>query len=345
MSKTYTLFVEGEDSVDYGSKKTAIKYGNASGKTYQVHSPSGAVVHAVRVEDEENPDGETRNVYPGASGETAPGAEEEDLIGDVSGETTPELSEELPKAGSKKFDVEALKKKISKLLAKAERTENEHERETFNAAAERMMLRLGINVAELEAAGEIKPEEVVETHRDWKGNYSISMVPFVATVARGFGNITILQSNFSAMLRRTYAIGLKSDVEQFNRLTDSLSLQVISALHRWQKENIESRRGLTDMEKYVQHRSFIEGFSTEVSRRLRELRAGEEEQASTGAALVLASKQERIDGWVSEKYGDLSARSRGAQRYSSLAASYGRAAGKTANLGEKSVGGKRGALR
>lgn len=261
---------------------------------------------------------------------------EEDLIGEPTEQPVP--------APEKSFDLAAMKDKIAKLLAKAERTDNEHERDAFNSQAERLMLKLGIARAELESAGEVKPEEIVEVVREWKGNYSIVMVPFVANVAEGFGNLTILQSTRSAMLRKTFIIGHKTDVEEFVALIDSLALQVLSALHRWQKEHKEERRGLTDMEKYVQHRSFISGFGLTVSSRLAEERKEEEQEASTGAALVLASKESRIKGWLDEKYPKLGTARGGMQQFSSRAARDGAVAGRTANLGNKSVGGKTGEL-
>lgn len=241
--------------------------------------------------------------------------------------------------------IEDLKKTIAGLLAKAERTDNEHERDTYNEQAERMMLRLGIERAELESVGEVKPEEIVEVRKEWTGNYSITMVDFVAAVARGFGNLTILQSkNHNGMLRTTFIIGHKSDVEEFCRLIDSLHLQVMSALKRWQRENREERRWLTDMEKYTQHRSFISAFGSAVRRRLQAERVEEEKVATPGAALVLASKMDRVTAWKNEQYTDLRNARTGARTWDSQAAGAGAEAGRRASLGEKAVGGTRGAL-
>lgn len=241
--------------------------------------------------------------------------------------------------------IEDLKRKIAGLLAKAEGTDNEHERDAFNAQAERMMLRLGIERAELESVGEVKPEEIVEERLEWKGNYSIVMVPFVSETAAAFGNLTVLQSkNFNGMTRWTYVIGHKSDVEEFVRLTNSLSVQVMSALRRWQREHREERRWLSDMEKYTQHRSFITGFGNAVARRLRDERREEEQEASTGAALVLASKMDRVMEWRDEQYTNLRKARGGVQTHSAFAASDGYVAGQQASLGEKAVGGSRQAI-
>jgi hypothetical protein len=243
------------------------------------------------------------------------------------------------------FDTAKLKDKIAKLLAKAEGTDNEHERDAFNAQAERMMLRLGIHRAELESAGTAKAEEIVEVHRDYTGNYSIVMIPFVHGLARAFGNLDMLQSvTRNGMLRRAYIIGHKSDVEEFLQLVDSLHMQVMAALKRWQKEHREERRYYTDMEKYTGNRSFIQGFGYTVATRLRDARKQEETVASPGAALVLVSKAERVQEWKNEKYSSLRPGRGGAKSYDSYAASAGASAGRSASLGEKGIGGSRAAL-
>lgn len=299
MKKTYTLFVDGGPSTGetYGSKKTAVKYGEASGKTFRVLSPSGTVVHEHTVSEPVQP--------------------------------------EEPK---KTFDLSEMKAKIAKLLAKAESTDNEHERDILNEKAEKLMLRLGIDAAELEAAGEIKPEEIIRVKREFGGNYAIVYIPFVADVANGFGNLTIIQTNYKDRLDRVaHIIGHESDVENFLTLLDSLLLQVKSALRRWQKENIEARRGLTDMVKYVQHRSFITGFGLQVNERLLALRTEIEEEASTGAALVLASKQDRVDDKAGEMFPKLKKAS-STKSWSQQGLHAGAKAGSTADIGQTRVG-------
>lgn len=314
MNKTYTLCI-GDVETQYGSKKTAVKYGEESGQSYTVLSPTGAIVAEVTVEAAPEPEQaeETVTAEP----------------------TTPEEESFSPR------DLGAMKTKIAKLLALAEKTENDDERDAFNDKAERLMVQLGIARAELESVGDVKPEKIIEVVREWRGNYSIVMVPFVHDVALGFGNLTVLQSTSSAMLRRTYIIGTETDVNEFLVLIDSLALQVISALRRWQKENADERRWLTDMEKYVQHRSFIAGFGQTVRNRLRTTRTVEEATASTGAALVLASKADRIASWVGETYPTMGTARGGMQTYSSVAAHAGRTAGQSANIGGKAVGGSK----
>ena len=328
-AKTYTLFVEGQDAVNYGSKKTAVKYGDESGKSYQVHSPSGAVVKAVEVP-----------VITAEEPVQEPETAEETEQAESTTQSAPEPVEECIDAPVDVRDLGAMKTKIAKLLSLAERTDNDAERDAFNDKAEHLMLRLGIARAELESVGKVKPEEIIERCKNWHGNYSIVMVPFVFDVAQGFGNLTILQSTSGPMLRRTYIVGHVSDVDAFQTLIDSLALQVLSALRRWQRENASERRDLTDMQKYVQNRSFITGFGKTVRARLEQTRTVEEKTASSGAAIVLASKADRVNAFLTSTYGEMKTARGGAQYHSSVGMMAGRRAGESADLGNKSVKGK-----
>lgn len=252
------------------------------------------------------------------------------------------LEHDVPTA-KKPVDIAKMKAKIAMMLAKAESTTFPEERDTFNAAAEKLMIRLGISIAELESVGERKQEEIVEVKRTYPGNYSISYIPFVHYVAQGFGHITILQQRTAGLARNAFVIGHKSDVETFLQLLDSLELQVKSALRQWQKDNIESRRGLTDMQKYLQHRSFIEGFGQRVGERLHERRTVEEETVSTGTALVLVGKDERVSEWIKDTYGETKGRATH-RNGSSIGYHAGRASGEKASLGEKGIKGTKGEL-
>lgn len=239
-------------------------------------------------------------------------------------------------------DATKMKAKISALLAKAESTTFPEERDLFNAGAEKLMIRLGITIAELESEGKVQAEKVVEVKRTYGGNYSISLIPFVCALADGFGHLTVLQSQGYGLARNAFIIGHESDVEQFTILLDSLFTQVMAALRVWQRENIEARRGLTDMQKYLQHRSFIEGFGQKVGARLTARRTTEEVGITTGTSLVLVGKQTRIDDWVSDAYPKLG-KTRG-HSFSYLGYNAGKASGATANLNDPSIGGQRGSI-
>ena len=353
MSKTYTLVLANGNSVEYGSKKTAVKYGEESGLSYKVFSPAGAVVADVTVEAEapEAPEEDLiGDVTPEAEapaneaveepedsvlGEEFQPGEAEDAVGDV-------MADEAP-VSTKPVDIEKMKDRIAMFLAKAEATNFDEERDTFNAAAEKLMIRLGIARAELEGRGEVKPEKIVEVRREYPGNYSISYIPFVYHVAGGFGHLTVLQQRTAGLTRYAYIIGAESDVQEFCTLLDSLEIQVKHALRLWQKENIEVRRGLTDMQKFLQHRSFIEGFGAKVGSRLAERRDTEENKISPGTELVLVSKDERRQEFIDSTYGELK-QDKAQRRHSSVGFAAGHRAGANASLGEKGIAGTKGTI-
>lgn len=345
MATNYNVFTTSDEPVATRARKdAAIKFGDSLMEPYRVVTDSGKVVHEVHetvVTEEPTVEAE---------------APEEDLIGDVptdepadaeeAPEEAPEEDEEdEPKPGAANFDVAAMKRKIAKLLAKAERTDNEHERDIFNSKAEKLMLRLGINQAELEAAGEAKAEKIVEERLHWENVYAKTMVDFAHAVCGGIGNLTTLQSGRWANAT-VYIIGHKSDVDLAVKLIHSLELQVFSALKAWQKREKANRVGQSNYDKLVGNRSFIKGFAATVNRRLHEERQQVEQEASTGAALVLASKMDRVMSALDEMYPKLGkARPSGHGRYSSLAAEAGREAGRNADIGHKRVGGTKGALK
>ena len=233
--------------------------------------------------------------------------------------------------------------KIAALLAKAEGTDNENERDTYVAKAEELMVKWGIERAELESIGQVKPEEIIEVHRDWKTIYAPTMGLFAYTIGLSYGNLSFLQSRSGSAFVRTYIIGHKTDVESFLMLLDSLNLQVWTAVKAYRKETREARRWHTIHENFVADRSFIEGYGNTVATRLYALKKETEKTASTGAALVLVGKMSRVRAWQAEKYPNTGKARASSRQWSSEAASAGRTAGQKANLGDKGIG-QRGAL-
>lgn len=244
---------------------------------------------------------------------------------------------------SEKLD--KMKDKISKLLAKAERTDNEYERESFTTSAHKLMLRYGIEMAELESAGEVKPEEIVEVYRLLKGGYTVVLVSEIYQLARAFGHLSGFVQG-SGSTRALTIVGHKSDVEAFWILADSIGIQAMAGLHRFQKANAPLRQFMTNHEKTIQSRSYLQGFYRIVSKRVAELRRTEEAAptVSTGAALVLASKQDRVDDHMEANHNLKSSRG-GAKSFSRSGAQAGAQAGMRADLGGKRFSGGRTAIQ
>lgn len=235
-----------------------------------------------------------------------------------------------------------MKTKIELLLAKAEGTDNEHERDAYTAKAQRLMLEWGIAEADLEARGEVNPEQVVQEHKDYRGSYATAMPLFADNVARGMGALKILKITYRGTCR-VYVIGHQTDVANFWVMVNSLETQCISALATWWK-NAPERQWLGRQEAWKARRQFITSFGYVVGDRLSALRTEVQHDATPGAALVLVDKATRVNEWVASQYPNLrNGRGLDGGVYGGSA---GRAAGQRANLGGKAVGtGSAGELR
>jgi hypothetical protein len=240
-------------------------------------------------------------------------------------------------------DLAKMKAKIAMLLAKAERTEFPEERDTFNAAAEQLMVRMGIARAELESVGQTKPEEVVQTTREYRGIFAIAHVTFAHNIALGVGHIEVLQSSWNrGRVRTVYFVGVKSDVADLLQLLDSLEAQVLSGLAAWRTATKEERRYLTAMDKELRDRSFITGFASTVRTRLAETRQSQEQEvAGTGTELVLVGKDARVKEFMTETFGQVRPGRSSRQGHSYAGSTAGREAGRKADIGSKKVSGSR----
>jgi hypothetical protein len=242
------------------------------------------------------------------------------------------------------FSVDDHKRKIAALLAKAERTDNEAEQRAYTEKAERMMVRLGIDAAELQAAG-ARTDDIVEESRVWTTIYAPAVADLAFTVGLAFGDLNFLQSRTGKDRVRTYVIGHESDVAAYLTLLDSLHLQVFSALKAFRRETRGDRRWNTIHENFVVDRSFVRGYGRAVADRLRAIREEVREEAaptmSSSTALVLASKQDRVDAWQDERYPKLGKARAGRSQSSWAGHAAGTRAGQRASLGGKGIGGQR----
>lgn len=227
-----------------------------------------------------------------------------------------------------------IKDKIAKLLAKAEGTDNEHEREAYTAQAERLMLKWGIKAADLEARGEIKPEPVIQDKRVFQTTYAIGWVKFGHSVASGMGNLRTLQSGAKSRYW-LWCIGHTTDVSNYWVLMESLQAQCENALKQWWKDAPERQWGLSQREIYKCKRNFILAYGARVGARLADLRHEIQQDATPEAALVLVNKQERVNSWLDENVKYKSGVNRMNAGISGSRA--GAEAGQRANLG-RSVG-------
>lgn len=238
--------------------------------------------------------------------------------------------------------------KISKLLAKAERTDNPQEAEVFTAKAMELMMKWSIDEAMLASHRKDsgKVDEIIQINIPVRGVYYAAHTILAHQVGTGFGFRTIRlprgYDDDKSVKERVAWVGFESDIATAQLLYTSILIQLEKALKAFVKERGDQFSRLTASEKYITRRSFIYGFSDTIGTRIMEMRTKTTE-ATEGAALVLYDRSSLIDAWVAERYSLRKARS-SSHRISSGGYGGGVKAGERANLATKSVPGSRKAL-
>ncbi|MFI7230073.1 DUF2786 domain-containing protein [Nonomuraea angiospora] len=207
--------------------------------------------------------------------------------------------------------------RVRKLLAKAERTDNEHERATFMAAASALMAKHGIDSLPPAGTRQTPGDRVVTLPNPW-AREKARLVSLVAQavrcrpllIGRGEGG------------QRVHVFGFAADLERADLLATSLLLQMATGLAR-----VRVPDGVTAVRAY--RRSWLLGFTDEVYRLLC-VAESQAEQASTGAALVLADRRAEVERAVAAHYPDIRL---SVPRTSGTGYRDGVAAGRRADLG------------
>lgn len=197
--------------------------------------------------------------------------------------------------------------KINALLAQAESTNHPEEAEAFSKAAERLMIKWGIEEAHLiEAArqkGEIKLVDQVtkvevnltgEYHQGWETLATYVMIGLTKTIRPIY---TGKDHNFTQV---TF-VGFTHDLERGRQLFESLKVQCEDAYKVWWKNERRSIPNYTGMERFKMKRQFIISFATAVNRRLVAQRDAEI-RTTKGTDLVLANRGQMVDQRFQQMY-------------------------------------------
>lgn len=230
---------------------------------------------------------------------------------------------------------------INKLLAKAEST-NAAEAEALMAAAEKLMVKHGIEQAMLDAhkAGNGQAsDQIVQVRMDFTGAYRGEMINLGVAVCRGLGALQNLQySGGTGKVFSLYIIGYQSDVDNAMTLINSLQVQSMVAVKEWWKGSKASYSWQSSYDQEKARRSFVHGFGSGAGRRIHDSRLSvikEAEATSTGTELVLVNRSQAV-----QAHFDGIAKGKGRSRTATGrdgAASQGFAAGQKANTGGKSM--------
>lgn len=247
---------------------------------------------------------------------------------------------------------ESMNDKIAKLLRLAERAGTPAEAEAASRAAERLMLKWGIEEAVIRSrmSGDAKPESIVTKGIKFPAAYVKARITVASCVVRGMGGMRSYMTRYNPDDPKgmTFQImGFESDVDRAITLISSLLLQADSAQAAWWKDYRKAEgKYMKSSEQFRARRQFLMSFGWAVEKRLKEMRAEEvqdaikKESQGTGTSLVLLNREQAVDA----EFSKMSLRSGRAMKGSFAGSSEGRAAGAKANLGGKGLGGSRGAI-
>ncbi|MGW4792067.1 DUF2786 domain-containing protein [Nonomuraea sp. NPDC004297] len=183
--------------------------------------------------------------------------------------------------------------RVRKLLAKAERTDNEHERATFMAAASALMARHGIDSLPPAGVRQVPGDRVVTLPAPW-AREKARLVSLVAQAVR----CRPLLIGGGDGGQRVHVFGFAADLDRADLLATSLLLQMASGLAR-----VRPPRDVTAVRAY--RRSWLLGFTDEVYRLLRAAESRAAGSAGTGSELVLADRRAEVERAVAACYPDI----------------------------------------
>lgn len=220
---------------------------------------------------------------------------------------------------------------IERLLAKAESTTPE-EAEALTAAAEKMMIRYGIDQAMIAAkrASDTAPEEIVKVIMTLKGGYLTGVKTMMSYVVRAMPAVRMF--TVGGQSDKIVLVGYKSDVEQAQLLLNSLHLQAFSAMSVWWRNSAE-RKYLQGQERNRARKSFIISFGLGASERIREATT-EATTETPGSAIALRDRSGEVDAFLS---GAVRLRKGRRIKQSTIGQHEGRMAGRSANVGTTGI--------
>ena len=188
-------------------------------------------------------------------------------------------------------------RKIEALLAKAASTDSAEERESFEKAAERLIIKWGISDAELSAAREKKgaPETaIIMATRSLAGvRYGRSLAMMGATVAEGIAPLRSFWDKRDRVQSFT-VVGCEDDIHRASQYLPYLEEAVVRDWKEWSA-------GCDFDTPHTRYRAMLSFFLTwahRVSSRFRDLRQEELSTTSPGAGLVLRDRVERADAFL-----------------------------------------------
>ena len=191
-------------------------------------------------------------------------------------------------------------RKIEALLEKAASTDSAEERDAFEKAAERLIIKWGISDAELSAARERKgaPETaIIMATRSLAGvRYGRALAMVGAIVAEGIAPLRTFCDKRDRVQSFT-VVGCEDDIHRAQQYLPYLEEAVVRDWKAWSM----GRDFATPHIRYRSMTSFFLAWARRVSSRFRDLRQEELSTASSGAELALRDRAERAEAFLQEE--------------------------------------------
>lgn len=232
---------------------------------------------------------------------------------------------------------------IKQMLRKAESTTPE-EAEMIQARVEKMMLRMGIEEADLAAHQDEEPQKHVKRTIIIERPYADGFVRAASSAINGLGTVFMLQCKYSDKYIKLDIYGRESQVERAEMLGNSIIAQADSTMWAWWKANREMYSWETASRKWLARRQFIISFGHGAWLRLQEEQRVVKEETGGSSALVLRDAQSAAEDFAKETLGDSTFRKGRSLSGDSSAAYAGRQAGRQANVGTTALGGAKAAI-
>lgn len=243
--------------------------------------------------------------------------------------------------------------KIQALLRTAEdaaKRGQEAERDAFQQKADELIAKWGIDVAMLAAAGGGKSEAIIQKHVECGGIYGKQLTHLANWISAALGTTRGFATQIYKPGDRKPTdvfmfVGYESDVERATLLYTSLQLQALTSMQQWWKGQQLTDPHLvaimTGMEKYIARRSFVQGFASTATDKLRDQQLKTvRETPGTGTDLVLRDRKTNVDAYVDSKYNLHQGRA-SKIKHNIDGSRAGKNAGRNADTGAGRVGGGR----
>lgn len=191
--------------------------------------------------------------------------------------------------------------KVALLLAKAEGASTPEEAEAYTTKAEELMLKHGIEEAQVQAkrpGAKIDPV-VIETILV-TGTYEAALATYGFAVASSFHCKSYQSKHPNGKAHYIWLVGHQSDVDQATTLVRSMLIQSEMAMRYWWEHGGNVTSGHDRASKKLARRQFMFGFGNGVRERLREIHNRVVDESGPGTALVLVSRAEKVDAWITD---------------------------------------------